>query len=249
MKTKHFTIVLIIISMTACNHKPQMPFILEKDLSHIENDNILKNKREVLNTLFEIDQWYIEKANDIRYKKTWDVPGYTMMGYVEVPDSIRLGYIQDEIIPGVKVSPYLNAGYKEKILERYASLEDPGNLGYLMIEHELALEMSHLMVDYLPNFLLYLERSDEMYGDNNDGDDNIPEIKEEEAIRCYLEMIKTGNNWATLTIDWGIPFSDPPILYSDYLVFSLIKNKNGKWLLSNIQIFDENEEGTLITYY
>jgi len=235
--------------MASCKQKPQIPFIVHKDLSHIESDDILKSKQEVLNTLFEIDQWYVQKANDIRYRKTWNVPGYRMIGYSRVPDSIRLEYIRNEIIPGVKESPYLTAGYKEKVLERYESIEDPGNLGYLMIEHELALEMSHLMVDHLHRFLLYLERSDEMFGDNHDDDDNIPEIEKEEAIRCYLEMISTGDNWATLTIDWGISFSDSPRLYSDYLVFSLKKDSNGTWLLSNIQIFEEKEEGTIITFY
>lgn len=249
MRTTHFIILLIIMSMAACKQEPQIPFIVHKDLSHTENDDILKSKQEVLNTLFEIDQWYVQKANDIRYRKTWDVPGYTMMGYVEVPDSIRLGYIHNEIIPGVKECPYLTAGYKEKILRRYESMKDPGNLGYLIIEHELALEMSCLMVEPLSRFLLYLGYERDLYSDDPDYVPDVPEISEEDAETYYYEMIKMNGNWATLTIDWGIPFSDPPMLYSDYLVFSLKKDNNGKWLLSNIQIFEEREEGRIITFY
>jgi len=249
MKTKHFIILLIIMSMAACKQEPQIPFVVHKDLLHTENDDILKSKQEVLNTLFEIDQWYKLTNKEIFLIKGWDNPDYFIMGLSIIKDNDRIKYVHDEIIPGVKECPYLTAGYKEKILRRYESMKDPGNLGYLMAEHELALEMSRLMVEPLSRFLLYLGYERDLYSDDPDYVPDVPEISEEDAETYYYEMIKMNGNWATLTIDWGIPFSDPPMLYSDYLVFSLKKDNNGKWLLSNIQIFEEREEGRIITFY
>lgn len=246
---KNLFYLILFIAMASCKNSYQEPFLLDKNLDHLDNDEILKSKQNILNTLLEIDKWYQEINKEIYFVDSREIPSFHMYGINVVPDNIRLNYIKNEIIPGVEEYPLLTKGYREKIIERNQYLIEPGNLGNMMIEHDLGLQMWHLMVDYLPSFLLYLGYEDDLYSDNPDYTPDVPEITEKDAERYYFEMIRVSKNTATLIMDYGISNAKYTRLYGQYLVFALVKDKKGNWLLSNIQIFDKDEEGSLITFY
>lgn len=254
MKKQHLvTTLLIVLVMASCKNPNGRFYEKRKDRTHIKNEDIRQEKREVLKTMKEINKWYEELNKELSYVPQRDTPSFTMKNYWKVPDSERFQYIRDTIIPGVKNCGYLTKGYKKVISKRHERFEDPGNLAYLMMEDELALKMWKLILPekWKWRFLLYMGRKREMYSDNPRYE--RPEVSRKEADSCYMEMITIEKNngifvkkGATLAMDWGIAHSNPSKLYDDYLVFSLVKNLKGEWLLSNAQILDEGE---LIEYY
>ena len=231
----------IIIAGMSCTSDPQ-ELVIFKNMEHESDSNIKNTKNIILKRISEINEWYIyTNRNIIFYQGNNQWEYLIKRGNLfprAVSDSIRFKYIADSIIPPVKGYPLFSKSFKKKIIENYRKFEDPGNLAFLMCGHDLASEMSRLLIQGNGSFHIYMGNSDLVYGDDPEND-IIPIISEEDKQNLYYEMITVNGNKAHMVIDYGCIMSDPPKLYDKYIVYSFKYDKKNGWLMNNMQILIE----------
>ncbi len=223
----------------------QSGFQFTKDESHTQNEMIQEEKKIILSQLMKFDDWYKSENHFMRYdsrRSRW----YTSSGMYEWPEVLSLDerkkIFSGDIIPAVRNTDILTEKFKTKILSNHANLDDPGNLAFLMTRNPKGKEVMNLLIADLDGFYVYLGLSSLLYSDEPGYEPELPKIEEKDKINYYCEMISIKENQATFVLDRGAVYSNPPRSYGDYIVISLIKSKEGKWLVNNLQILDEGEQ-------
>lgn len=213
------------------------------DKTHQQNVEIDKLKSDILEKLQIIQPWYTElRASRISYNS--DREGRKWFLY----DKDVLPYMNDTVLFNLRKdsSAILTASYKNKILKRGESLNEPFNLTLLMTGNKNSAELNGDFDIYNSGraFMTHVGREQELLAEYEGDDTPAPRLPREEELDIYKQMIKIDRSGkkATHIIPYeylaGRYYSKA--LKNNYVVFEFVREKD-KWLVDDIYIAPSKE--------
>jgi hypothetical protein len=228
MKT-FFYLLGIIILLSSCNMMKQNDkndkFYL--DDSHLKDENILNEKKQVIEFLKAFNEWYLKAGAEIQWYEGWSMVGYESL----IEDEFRIDYIKTTVFKEVEKTDILTKRLKDKILNDIKIKEDPENLGTLILENK-----KH----FGKEFYCFTKFDEPFLLAQYDGfnlNSNEMEGTYEEAEKYYLKMISLGE-----VIKYNIPYAI--IGFSDnYYVNVFIIKEDRYYKVDKIEVkpFEKDE--------
>ena len=230
MKT-FFNLLAVIILLSSCNTMKQNEkndkFYL--DDSHLKDEAILKEKREVIEFIKTFDKWYKDAGKGILLQYT----GWRMEGHGQFSnDRTRINIIKTDILREVKKTRVLSKSLKERVIMDIQTKEDPQNLGTLLLTD----------LEYMGRHIYQFIQLDNPFklaqygGFNLDSDEMEGTYNELES--GYLRMISIGE-----VIKYNFPFNVVMNDYANYYVNVYIIKEEGNYKVDQIEVKKfENED-------
>ncbi len=230
MKT-FFNLLAVIILLSSCNTMKQNEkndkFYL--DDSHLKDEAILKEKREVIEFIKTFDKWYKDAGKGILLQYT----GWRMEGHGQFSnDRTRINIIKTDILREVKKTNLLSKFLKERVITNIQTKDDPQNLGTLLLED------MESMGRHIYQFIQFESNSQLMnYAGFNINRDEM-EGTYKELENYYLKMISIGE-----VIKYNFPFNVVMNDYANYYVNVYIIKEEGNYKVDQIEVKKfENED-------
>lgn len=231
MKT-FFNLLAVIILLSSCNTMKQNDkndkFFL--DDSHLEDKNILNEKKQVIEFIKTFDKWYKNAGSQIVLAPI----GWYMVGYDNVmTDEFRIHYIKTTVLKEVEKTDILTNRLREKVIHDIMNQKDPQNLGTLLLADK----------EYMGRYINQFIQLDNPFklaqyrGFNLDSDKMEGTYDELES--GYLKMISIGE-----VIKYNFPYNVVMGDHGNYYVNVYIMQEDGNYKVDKIEVkkFGNNKQ-------
>jgi hypothetical protein len=204
------------------------------DYTHLDNEVIEMEKRAVLNTLIEFDDWYLNTYKTILYDDQWIMYG---VHRDTLTNEYRINYITNMMLPAIDSCNLMTPRLKAKAHANFNELKDPGNLAILLSGNWSGRHLGRIVCLKTSNHR-YLFHYDFLKTYFNPDEDMPPDISYEEAEYYHLSMIKLlDKNHAMFKISYDL-LSPDAHTKALYVLCYLQKSESGNWQIDDFEILD-----------
>ncbi|MBI9052672.1 MAG: hypothetical protein JEY96_02575 [Bacteroidales bacterium] len=239
MKT-FFNLLVVIILLSSCNmmngNDKNDKFYL--DDSHLKDENILNEKKQVIEFLKAFNEWYQKAGAKISLAPS----GWYMDGHNEMTHKFRINYIKTKVLEEVEKTNLLSKILKERVIMDIQTLDDPENLGTLILdgedsykeENEFGTVILHGSKQFGSEFTQFIQFESNSYLMNYSGFNIKRDDMEgtyEELESYYLKMIRLGE-----VIKYNFPYNVVMGDNENYYVNVFIIKEDGNYKVDKIEV-------------
>lgn len=219
-----FNLIVVIVLLSSCNmmnekNTENSNFTL--DDAHLENETVLNEKKFILDFIKEFDEWYKKSGAQIQWYEGWSMAGYESL----IEDEFRINFIKTNVLNDVEKTNLLTKRIKDIIINDIQTLDDPYNLGTLLLENKIGFGKElYAFIQFENNYLLT---------NYNGFNLNVEDIEDtyEELESCYLKMISIGE-----VIKYNFPYSVVMNDHDNYYVNVFIIKEEGNYKVDKIEV-------------